>query len=118
MKNYLLNNSKVVELLSNNKLVVIDGGARGEVFKPMNLLNKSIIQVVRFEPDADANIVNDSDDIVISKALWNKSQAIDVNIAIEPSTSSVYPFNTKLQTYIDPQLATRKTKKTVTVDAI
>jgi len=118
MRKILLNNAKIVNLLKEDKLVVIDGGARGTVFKPMNLLNKSILQVIRFEPDADASIINDSNDIVVSKALWNKSQSIDVNIAIEPSSSSVYPFNEKLQQYIDPQVHTRKTKKTVTVEAI
>jgi FkbM family methyltransferase len=118
MREILLNNDKIVNLLKNDKLVVIDGGARGTVFKPMNLLKKSILQVIRFEPDADANIINDSDDIVISKALWNKSQSIKVNIAIEPSSSSVYPFNERLQKYIDPQVNTRKTKKEVVVDAM
>lgn len=118
MRKILLNNDKIVNLLKNNKLVVIDGGARGTVFKPMNLLKKSILQVVRFEPDADANIINDSDDIVISKALWNQSQSIKVNIAIEPSSSSVYPFNERLQKYIDPQVNTRKTKKEVIVEAM
>ena len=118
MKSYLLNNDKIVELLSDNKLVVIDGGARGEVFKPMNLIHKSIIQVIRFEPDAGANIVNNGDDIIISKALWNQQQSINVNIAIEPSSSSVYPFNEALQAYIDPMKDTRKTAKVVTVDTI
>ena len=117
MRKVLLNNDKIVNLLKNDKLIVIDGGARGTVFKPMNLLDKSILQVIRFEPDADANIVNNSDDIIISKALWNQSQSIEVNIAIAPSSSSVYPFNEKLQQYIDPQVDTRKTKKNVTVEA-
>jgi FkbM family methyltransferase len=118
MKEYLFNDKDFIELLKDNRLIVIDGGARGTVFNPMNFINKAVIQVIRFEPDADATIVNNSDDIVISKALWNKSQAIDVNIAIESSSSSVYPFNSKLQQYIDPQVDTRKTKKRITVDAI
>jgi FkbM family methyltransferase len=118
MKNYLLNNDRIVELLSDNKLVIIDGGARGEIFKPMSLINKSIIQVIRFEPDADASIVNNGNDIIISKALWNQQQSIDINIAKEPSTSSVYPFNEALQRYIDPIKDSRKTTKIVSVDAI
>lgn len=118
MREYLFNDKEFINLLKNDKLVVIDGGARGTIFTPMNHIDKAIIQVIRFEPDADATIVNDSDDIVISKALWNKSQQIDVNIAIQGSASSVYPFNSKLQQYIDPKIESRKTKKRVTVDAI
>lgn len=118
-KKYLLNTDAINEILHKNKIVVIDGGARGEIFKPFNLLNKNILQVIRFEPDPDATVVNTSDnDLIIRKALWKNDQEINVNIAYAGSTSSVYPFNRDLQKYIDPHYEVRKTKKVVVVDAV
>ena len=52
------------------------------------------------------------------KALWNGSQQITLNIAMEPSVSSVFPFNRKLQEYIDPYLDKRRTRETTEVQAI
>ncbi len=120
MKNYILNTPSIVELLSKNKIVVVDGGARGELFRPFNLVNKKIIKVLRFEPDSDATFTQnvDADELIIPKALWSKSGKIDINIAVEPSTSSVYPFNIALQEKIDPFINIRKTKQVVSVESI
>lgn len=119
MKKYLLNEPTIIDLLSNNKIVVVDGGARGEVFPPFKYLHKNIIRVLRFEPDANASIPTFQDnDLVYPKALWHSKGFIQINIAKEPSTSSVYPFNKELQKYIDPRPDKRITEKTVSVDAI
>lgn len=117
MKKYLLNDNLFVELLKKNKVVVVDGGARGQLFKPLNFLNSEIVQVVRFEPDADAEVeAHSGNDIIIRQALWNQEGEIDINIAIQESASSVYPFNRKLQKSIDPFYDIRKTKKVVKVN--
>ncbi len=119
MKNYILNESAIIDILKNDKIVVIDGGARGELFAPFNFVNREIIQVMRFEPDVDAEVVDStSNDLVFRKALWNSRGQIDINIAIQGSTSSVYPFNVELQKHIDPYINVRKTKEVVTVDTI
>ena len=60
MKMYILNNPSVQDLLSDNRIVVVDGGARGELFSPFNLVDKGILRIVRFEPDPGANIIIDN----------------------------------------------------------
>ena len=113
MKNkYILNEKPIVELLSQNKIVVVDGGARGKVFPPLNQINTKIIKILRFEPEPDADIIHHAnDDITFNNGLWHSKGKIDLNIAIEPSASSTYPFNVELQKNIDPHLKVRKTKK-------
>jgi FkbM family methyltransferase len=119
MQKYLLNEPMVVELLKHHKIGIVDGGARGFLFPPFRLVNKDIIKLLRFEPDAAATILNNSDlDLVFNKALWKEKTQININIAVEPSSSSVYPFNVELQQHIDPLKATRQTAKVVEVEAI
>ena len=120
MKNkYLLNEKPIVELLSQNKIVVVDGGARGKVFPPLNQINTEIIKILRFEPEPDADIIHHAnEDITFNKGLWHSKGKIDLNIAIEPSASSTYPFHVELQKHIDPHLKVRKTKKTIKIDVI
>jgi len=119
MSKYILDNPVIIDLLRNDKIVVIDGGARGELFPPFNALNREIVQVLRFEPDANAQPEDNSEnDLVFNKALWNSKGKIDINIAKAPASSSVFPFNTELQQYIDPHKHVRITEKVVTVDSI
>ncbi len=101
-------------------MVVIDGGARGEVFPPFNEI-KSDLEVVAFDPDPEADISNDNDHfkkIIIPKALWNTSESINLHIAVDPSTSSVYPPNVELLNKFDPIYAgdVRVTEKIISVD--
>lgn len=119
MKKYILNDPEIINRLESNKIIVVDGGARGELFAPFNKVNSRIIKVLRFDPDPDAQFSNLSEhDMVFHNALWNEKKRISVNIAVEPSASSVYPFNRNLQKYIDPYYDVRKTAKTIELDAI
>jgi FkbM family methyltransferase len=115
---HLLNSAFFANELGESKISVIDGGARGELFSPLNRIDTSRLQVIRFEPDAEAEIVGESDDIVVSKALWSEKTELTLNVAVEPSASSVLPFNRELQQHIDPFLKQRSTAKTVKLDAI
>ena len=118
-KKYLLNEKLIVKLLADNKIVVVDGGARGALFPPFNQLNTEITKVLRFEPEPDADIINHANnDITFNKGLWHSNGKVNLNVAIEPSASSTYPFNIELQRHIDPHIEVRKTKKKVSIEVI
>ncbi len=118
MRKVLLNQPFIKELLEGNKLVIIDGGARGDLFSPFNIVDEKILKVIRFEADAGAQIVSNEKEIVVPKALWNVSKTIQLNVAVEPSSSSVYPFNKQLQQHIDPLKSVRRTEREVELEAI
>jgi len=119
MKNLILKHPEIESLLTEHKLVLVDGGARGKLFSPFHKIDPKIVQAIRFEPDSKAEFeTTDGRDIVVNKALWNKSKTIPINIAIAPTTSSVYPFNRDLQKHIDPFYERRNTERTVEVEAI
>lgn len=119
MKKYLLNEEYIINLLENNKIGIIDGGARGDLFPPFKYLNKDTIQLFRFEPESDSDISNYSkNDVISRKALWKDDKGVNLNVAFEPSASSVYPFNSDLQKYIDPHAKLRATEKIVEVETI
>lgn len=119
MKKFLLNQPAIVDILKKDNIVVIDGGARGDLFAPFNKVNKNIIKVIRFDPDPDASFNNVSpQDIVFHKALWNSSGKININIAKDPRASSALPFNRELQKHIDPYYTERNVDKTVEVETI
>ena len=119
MKKYLLNEQIIIDLLTDNKIGIIDGGARGELFPPFKYVNKKILQIFRFDPETKTDIVNyTNEDIIFKKALWKNSDKIKLNVAIDPSASSVYPFNRDLQKHIDPHADKRKTKKVVEIESI
>ena len=118
MKKHLLNNKEISNLFHDDPIVVLDGGARGELFKPFNELDASILKVLKFEPDPGAEIKQSGNEIIVPKALYDKKTKINLNVAVSPTTSSVFPFNKKLQQYIDPYKEYRKTKEVVPVECI
>lgn len=118
MKSYLLNQAFIEQLLIDDRISILDGGARGEVFAPFNKVSKSVLKVIRFEPDPNAEIIENEDEIVVPKGLWSKKEKLTLNLAVSPSASSVLDFNTTLQSYIDPLRHLRKTEKQVEVDCI
>ena len=119
MRKLLLNEEFLAERLSTDKFVLVDGGSRGELFKLFNRVRNDILICVRFDADKDAEIdIQDSSNIVICKALWNKSSSLTLNVAEEPSTSSLFTFHTKLQTCIDPLIDKRRIKREVEVESV
>lgn len=116
MKNHLLNNKALVSLLQDDPIVVLDGGARGTLFKPFGDLVPQIVKVLKFEPDPGASIQHNKNEIIVPKALYDKTGTINLNIAVQPAASSVFPFNRELQQYIDPHADVRKTAESVSVE--
>lgn len=117
MKNLLIHSPFIKEILEKEKLIIVDGGAKGELFKPFNLVDKSVFTVLRFEPNSETEVITNNNDIVFNKALWNYNGKITINIAKEPSTSSVLEIDERILRQIDPAgLDFRRTVKKVEVE--
>lgn len=115
--NLLLNQDNIIKILSDDKIVLVDGGARGELFKPFNLVNPAIVFSLRFDPDPDCEIIKSDNHLVISKALWKDNSTIQLHVAKEPSASSIFPPNNQILKQIDPNYELRQTAKKISVAA-
>lgn len=118
MRKLLINSSKIKSLLENDKFIVLDGGARGDIFSPFDLVNKKLLKIVRFEPDPKAKLEETENQIIVPKGIWKNSSTIKLNIAESSAASSVFPFNRELQKYIDPYYDKRKTAQQIEIDCI
>lgn len=79
-------------------LVVIDGGSRGGVFDPFDAVTCPL-EVAAFDPDEEAPRIQPSGNVrirYIPRALWKDSGGVQVHIARQPATSSVYPPDLEL----------------------
>ena len=81
------------DVMENSKIVILDGGARGSLFSPFDSVAPSLLQIIKAEPDASADVSRADNEIVLNKAIWNCETTIPIHIANEPSVSSVYPPN-------------------------
>ncbi len=116
--NHLLNTSPFVTILKEHKIVVIDGGARGRLFPPFDELNTQIVFAVRFEPEPDSEIIKSDESLFIPKALWKHSGTINLNIAVEPSASSVYPPDNRILRQFNSSIDKRQPQRSIEVEAI
>lgn len=98
----LINAPFLKEILSKHNIVVVDGGAKGELFTPFNRVDKSVFTVLRFEPNSESEVLTDKNEMVFNKALWSHDGTITINIAKEPSTSSVFEIDQRVLKQIDP----------------
>ena len=56
-KRKLLINSEIIKKILNDKpLIVIDAGARGNLFEPFDKIDNDMIKVIMFEPDNSAKV--------------------------------------------------------------
>jgi FkbM family methyltransferase len=106
-------------LTGERRVVIVDGGARGELVPPLDRIRAPYRTVVRFEPDAEAEIVTSEGEIVLRKALWSHAERVKLHITMEPSCSSVYPPDRRLvSSFIDILgLPARNVRSEVEVDA-
>lgn len=95
MKNRYIETDHFREELEGGAIRIVDGGARGGLFEPFEGV-ETPLEVYAFEPDPDAQ-KRTPDPLVstrfVEAALWKDTSGVDVHIAAEPSTSSVYPPN-------------------------
>lgn len=96
MNNLLLNHPHISEILQDSPIVIIDGGARGDISPPFDKVKSDILLAIRFEPDEAAPIVKSKNEILINEGLWNKPGEVKFHLAKERSVSSVLPPDMRL----------------------
>lgn len=117
---YFFDSKVFAKHAAGRDFVVIDGGARDSLFDPFDLV-KSNLEIVAFEPDAMAPLYESRLPVTrIQKALWDKECVLDLHLAADPSTSSVYPPNIPLLAQFRDEIGvpTRTTVKVLKVAAI
>ena len=87
----LINTNQFKEALGDDKYIVVDGGAAGDVEEPFNKI-RDVSKFVRFEPSG-SDTVNLGDDIFVDGGLWDKDETRELHIAKRETTSSIYPPN-------------------------
>lgn len=120
MGKVLINEVWFQEAISKSKINVVDGGARGEVFEPFNLVNPEFLHVIRFEPDNNAAIETSENHTVIPKALWSHPAKLQLHLANNPYVSSVYPPDEKVVNLLwkkDKLRISRATSKVLEVNS-
>jgi FkbM family methyltransferase len=84
------------ELAGDRRFTILDGGAANELFDPFAALDHHI-QIVAFEPNPEARRYTARVPVTfVEHALWHREEPITLHVAQEPSTSSIYPPNTRL----------------------
>ncbi len=113
----LINSSIYKEILDNDRLIVVDGGARGSIFQPFDQVKPDRLFVIKFEADPKANVVKNDNELIINKALWNIKEQITFYVADQPATSSIFPPNKDLLAPFSSKIGyePRKTKSQLKV---
>jgi len=121
LKNSILFSKNLHNIIKEKPFTICDVGGRGNIVEPWKSLkeiNPKIINIIGFEPDQEECIrLNDTNQgKYYPYALWNSDREISLNIAEEPSTSSIHPPNFPLlKDFPDQQWKPRITKKIVKV---
>jgi FkbM family methyltransferase len=109
----------VREAYGDRRFNVIDGGSRNELFEPLDAV-RDHWNIYAF--DADEGAPNYSGEINrLPYGLWSETKTVQLHLAVEPSTSSVYPPNLELfDKLYGPDLGTkvRTTARMVDVPCI
>ena len=90
-------------LICNNKLnvrlgakfIVIDAGAAGTMFEPFDIAS-DMMEVYTFEPRTGSVEEREAKTFNVPGGIWSNSTTVDLHVAAEPTTSSVYPPNRSL----------------------
>jgi hypothetical protein len=78
--------------ITNEKFVLIDGGAAGNISEPFDVAGK-IVTAVRFEPRGEGAVTITDNNVYIDGGLWSEDCTKDLHLARIPSTSSICPPN-------------------------
>lgn len=79
------------QALPDSPLVVVDGGARGTLFAPLDRVPPARLLVARFDPDPDAPLPERPGEVTFRAGLWRDESVQTLHLARDPSTSSIYP---------------------------
>lgn len=102
----------------HDEIIIIDGGARNKLFPPVDKINNK--KVYAFDADPSAEIL-DKSLIKMPYGLWKNSEKVQLHIALQPTTSSIYPPNLELCDFLlGPEYGTkcRKTLKKAYVNCV
>lgn len=109
----------VREAYGNRRFNAIDGGSRAELFEPLDAVQD---QWNIYAFDADEAAPNYKGNVTrLPYGLWSEPKTVKLHLAVEPSTSSVYPPNLELFDLLyGPDLGTkvRRTERLVDVPCI
>lgn len=109
------------KILKSSPIVFVDAGARGDLEGTWKHFPDDTLNVIAFEPDAEAGIDWDGKTAhrtLVRSALWSKETSVDIHIGRIPSTSSVWPPNsTYIQNFASAHCEPRTTVKVVSVAA-
>jgi len=97
--------------LKNDMLVLVDGGAAGELSEPFNV-SPDIIKSVRFEPRGKEVVNTNNNEIFIDAGIWSSDCIQKLHLAKVPTTSSVCPPDMKyLSKFDETNVGVRRTEK-------
>lgn len=127
MKSSMLNTRRFIfsptfgEAIKSNPIVLADAGARGELHEPWVNLNEDVLYVIGFEPDENEcnrlNSLQSRNKLYVPNALWSFEGRVNLHLASEPSTSSVYPPNFELiKKYEEKHWKPRVPEQVITVN--
>lgn len=90
---------KLQQFLQRNPFLIIDAGARGRLIEPWCTIDRQYVKVIGFEPDQDE--VNKLNKNNLNRkyypyALWKNNGEIEINIAKNEFTSSIYRPNSNI----------------------
>jgi len=96
--NRLLLHSSFKKLINDDRVNIVDVGAREELFAPYNKLPQDLIKVFGFEPDAKEaerlkNLYKPEEREYFPFGLWNKTTDIKLSYSEVPGNSSIHPPN-------------------------
>ena len=95
-KRKLLINSEIIKkTLKGKPLIVIDAGARGNLFEPFDKIDNDMIKVIMFEPDNSAKVELKENRIFFNKGVWDKKTQKILYLSRKGSISSIYPPDEK-----------------------
>lgn len=117
---FLLDTDRYARLAAGDLLSIIDGGARGELFEPFKSIDPHQLFVVALDPAPDAAPQSTPNGAVIHAALWNRPGTVELHVAAEPSTSSLFrPDEAILERFEDIYgYPPRRTVRTIEVPAV
>jgi len=79
------------KIFEEQKIIIVDGGAAGELFEPFNTLGR-FVEAYRFEPRGE-EAVTLANTHYIHSGLWSESGVMKLHLAKEPERSSICPPN-------------------------
>lgn len=86
--------------------MVLDAGARGDLFSPIDEVDASERTVIRVEPDPNAEIRGQADHVLRS-ALWSRAGQLDLHLTAAPTCSSIHPPDARLVDGFEPVIGRR-----------